>query len=71
MSISLLGRRKEPIFQSIVCPSVHFDHTVDLCNKPETAKESNRTWKKNNKPLVRAKIEEGKKDFRQIYHLKY
>lgn len=24
--------------------SVHLDNTVDLCNKPETGKEANRTW---------------------------
>lgn len=56
MSVSLVGRRKAAIVQSEVCPSVHFDHTVDLCNEPETAKESNRTWKSNKGPLVRGRI---------------
>lgn len=36
------GRKCHPVIQSVVQldPSVHLDHTVDLCNEPETGKEA-------------------------------
>lgn len=39
------GRKQRSGIYSLSCldPSVHFDHTVDLGNKPETGKEANCT----------------------------
>lgn len=47
-----------PAIHSLSCwdPSVHFDHTVDLGNKPETGKEADCTWGRENIKFISAKL---------------